>query len=170
MEVKTKKGFTLIELLVVIAIIGLLASIVAVTVNNARIKARDVRRKVDLKTIATAFELHYDDKNTYVVPGGWNNTGTGWFNYEGGPYVKSIAHAMVDAGVFAKAPVDPSGVVSGDSGTIVHAYMAYICLDNNFVVYAALEKPATEDIATFNTAEAACLDGYGSYGMNYAVR
>lgn len=59
------KAFTLIELLVVIAIIGLLAAIVSVSVNNARVKARDAQRKADLKTIQTALAMYYDQYDHY---------------------------------------------------------------------------------------------------------
>lgn len=54
------QGFTLIELLVVIAIIGLLSSVVLVSLNSARMKARDARRIVDLKQIRLALEMYYD--------------------------------------------------------------------------------------------------------------
>lgn len=63
---KNQKGFTLIELLVVIAIIGLLASVVLLALNSARAKARDARRISDLRQIATAAQLHFDNTNTYV--------------------------------------------------------------------------------------------------------
>jgi len=60
-----KKGFTLIELLVVIAIIGLLATIVMVSLNSARTKARDTKRKAELKQIAVALEMYYDAYGRY---------------------------------------------------------------------------------------------------------
>lgn len=58
---KKNKGFTLIELLVVIAIIGLLASIVLVSLGPARAKSRDAKRQADLKQINLAMEMCYDD-------------------------------------------------------------------------------------------------------------
>ncbi|MBI3231963.1 MAG: type II secretion system protein [Candidatus Doudnabacteria bacterium] len=62
---KNEKGFTLIELLVVIAIIGLLASVVLLALNSARAKSRDAKRLADVRQIASAMELYYNDISTY---------------------------------------------------------------------------------------------------------
>lgn len=66
----TKKGFTLIELLIVIAIIGVLASIVLVSMGGARAKARDAVRAADMRQIASAMELFYGDNDAYVSQAG----------------------------------------------------------------------------------------------------
>jgi prepilin-type N-terminal cleavage/methylation domain-containing protein len=67
MEKDTRRGagFTLIELLVVIAIIGLLATIILVSLNGATGRSRDAQRASDLHTIETALELYYDANGNY---------------------------------------------------------------------------------------------------------
>ena len=62
---KFRKGFTLVELLVVIAIIGILASVVLVSLNSARGKARDARRISDLHQVALALDNYYDANQAY---------------------------------------------------------------------------------------------------------
>jgi prepilin-type N-terminal cleavage/methylation domain-containing protein len=160
-----KKGFTLVELLVVISIIGLLATIVMVSLGSARTKARDTRRKVDLEQIVLALEMYYSDYNTYVVPGtGWQGGSAGWFNYEGGTYPKSIAHGIEEAEYMSKAPRDPS--ISSDNE--VPQYMKYPC-GNGFYVYARLENPSAEDLATYTMSKSIGCYNLDIYGMNYAI-
>lgn len=64
------KGFTLIELLVVIAIIGLLSTLAVVSLNGARVKARNARRMSDLKQISTAMELYSSENSYYPINAG----------------------------------------------------------------------------------------------------
>jgi len=52
-----KKGFTLIELLIVIAIIGILASIVLVSLNGARQKAQYSKALTEMKGIEKALQV-----------------------------------------------------------------------------------------------------------------
>ncbi len=61
------KGFTLIELMVVVAILGVLASIITVSLGSARAKGRDAKRISDIRTIQLALEEYYNDNNTYPV-------------------------------------------------------------------------------------------------------
>lgn len=59
-----KKGFTLLELLVVISIIGILIAMGSVAFSTAQKRARDAKRRADIKAISNAFEQFYADNNS----------------------------------------------------------------------------------------------------------
>ncbi len=68
-------GFTLVELLVVITIIGILATVAMVSLNSARVKARDARRMADVRQIALALEFCYNETGKYVSASAFPNIG-----------------------------------------------------------------------------------------------
>ena len=160
-----KNGFTLIELLVVIAIIGLLSTTIMTSLNSARSKARDTRRKADLDAVRKALELYYDKYGTYQVSGGgYAGRGNGWLAYEKGPYPKAVTRVLYEKRLLS-APIveDP---------TQNPGYMIYIC-DNGqrYAISATLENPSSDDIAYIQTT----CNGTGGngtytrYKKNYAV-
>jgi prepilin-type N-terminal cleavage/methylation domain-containing protein len=135
----SRKGFTLIELLVVIVIIGLLATIVLVSLNNARKKARDTKRLSDMRTIITALEMYYDDNNAY--PGNTDNDcGGGWDVgfYNGSGSGDIFIQPLVAGGYLSSAIGDPK-TTSGCNGYKYYRYPAglYNC-DSSLGAYYVL--------------------------------
>jgi prepilin-type N-terminal cleavage/methylation domain-containing protein len=61
------RGFTLIELLVVIAIIGLLATIVLLSLNSARSKGNDTRIISDVRQLRVQLETDYTGNGGYMA-------------------------------------------------------------------------------------------------------
>lgn len=60
-----KRGFTLVETLIVIAIIGILATIIIISLFSARDKARDGKRKAEISQIGRVLTL-----SCYIPDGG----------------------------------------------------------------------------------------------------
>jgi len=110
---KGQSGFTLIELLVVIAIIGILATIVLVSLNTARSKARDVRRVSDLRQMALALEMYYDSNDAYPVQA----------------TCTTIPAALESGGYIAAIPADP-GTTSYAYGGTATSYTLLATLEN----------------------------------------
>jgi prepilin-type N-terminal cleavage/methylation domain-containing protein len=67
------KGFTLIELLVVIAIIGILSSVVLVSLSSARNKGRDASMQGSMTSLRSSAEMYYSSNGS----SGYNNLFTG---------------------------------------------------------------------------------------------
>jgi type II secretion system protein G len=114
---RTHSGFTLIELLVVIAIIGVLSSVVLASLNTAREKARDARRKADLHEIQLALEAYaadtglYPNENACDSSRGWGATACSTMTGSDWNHSSYIWTALVPNYISA-LPVDPTNNAS----------------------------------------------------------
>lgn len=105
----TQKGFTLIELLVVIAIIGILSSVVLVSLNTARAKSKDAARVTTIKQVQNALALYYVDRNDYPPIAQNECGGTEGFTTSGNDFMSSL----VTGGYLPSYPVDPGNLNCG---------------------------------------------------------
>ncbi len=96
-------GFTLVELMVVIVIIGLLATLVALTVLPQLGKANDQKAKADIATLDQALELYR--LNNLVYP--TTSDGLGAL-IQAPPSLPDISRYQV-GGYIKKLPKDPWG-------------------------------------------------------------
>jgi prepilin-type N-terminal cleavage/methylation domain-containing protein len=85
-KLKNSRGLTMIELLIVIAILALLIIILMWFLRNQPHKARDAKRKADLKQYQVAFEDYFNDNESYPPDGAIDNCSSGDLR----PYVPNI--------------------------------------------------------------------------------
>ena len=137
------KGFTLIELVVVMAIVATLTAMASFNFNQARIRARDIQRKSELRQIQNALELFKNDKYPQRYPN-----------------INEGLDVLV-SGYMAQVPVDPR--IKALAGSWL-AYK-YTQVDSlHYELTACLENLADPD------AGASCvgLPG-GSFGVVYTL-
>jgi len=137
---KKQKGFTLIELLVVIAIIGILASVVLVSLGGARSKARDARRESDIRQISLAQEMYYDQWTQYAT------VDTNWLDNVSG----ELGNVKANWGIgnyLTPLPRDPGGgAVANCNAAVNTGYRAWINYNSSlaaspteYCIYTCLE-------------------------------
>ena len=147
---KNQKGFTLIELMVVVTIIGILASIVLVSLDSARVKARDVRRLADIRQIALGLEFYIDEYRHYPPITGATTPAARWQKakecLEG---QAACADNSKSEQFMSIVPTDPLG-----TGSFIYDYSPNAS-QSSFVLKAPLEK-------TDHTALSVDVDGVQS--------
>ncbi len=128
---KKQRGFTLIELLVVIAIIGILASIVLVSLGGAREKARDARRQSDIRQIELAMEMYYDSGQAYLT---------------------SATMPTAIGTYMATVPLDPQGASYGwiSNAADAQSYCVWAVLEGG--TWFAASPKGTKDLAAVPSA------------------
>lgn len=135
---KFTRGFTLIELLVVIAIIGILSSIILVSLNAARSKAKEGRAQGEMAQIRTVLESNYNgsgypDLAMIAVGNPAVKVATG-YSTSLDTLISDIATQLGNpTGVTGNIPVDGAGKISStyggtgtatanNSGVVIYSY------------------------------------------------
>jgi prepilin-type N-terminal cleavage/methylation domain-containing protein len=163
---KFTRGFTLIELLVVIAIIGILASIVLVSLNGARKKGSDARVISDVQEIRTALETGYNGSAYSDILNdnatNYTTTGSNYGNFSNiisptGPDNTNINTLVSDArsqggNVLIYGYYTSANTANGYAiyGNLVSNTSGYFCIDStgNTIQDTANFYPATVGQAT----------------------
>lgn len=136
-----KKGFTLIELLIVIAIIGILTALITANLQGARERARDARRKADLRALEQSLRLYYNDADSFPASSSsYELEGCGTI---AAPLSCSWGSSFAtDASIYlAYLPTDPSS-----TSTTTVKYQYYSATGDQYLLVAKLENASDADI------------------------
>lgn len=139
-------GFTLIELLVVVAIIGLLASIISVSLTSSRIKARDTKRISQMKQLKTGLDLYFSYASGYPPTTTWNSnvgqllqcSGTDILIIPNDPIAPTFTYNYIGSGASS----------TGCGGTVVGAYEIQFYIEKQGRYYIMNQDGALRDAIT----------------------
>ena len=136
-----QRGFTIVELVVVIVVIGILAAITIVSYRGVQQDGMDTKIRSIVKTAGDAISLKESK--------GGSRPATTYFNVTDG--VDSLVPTFLKTGYRDGA----TSLNVNDNDLI---FKIYDCSDggNGFIIYASLNNPTDDDIATFTKLRSAC--------------
>lgn len=125
------RGFSLLELLIVITVIAILIGVLLPNLNEARVKARDQKRKADVRALTQALETYKINQSLPSYPAApLPNPGESWV-------VSSITYMAV-------MPTDP--LYSTDQAKYQYRYWRNPADPLRYYVGACLEDPNDPDV------------------------
>lgn len=156
-----KGGFTLIELLVVIAIIGILSSVVLVSLNSARKKGTDTRVISDVQETRTALESGYNGSGyPDLVLGSTNANCNGVLNVNtaGATYTNCVTSTGPDAANISTLSTDATnegGNLFISTNPTATAYAIRGQLSSNASIYFCIDSRGNSNTTDNNTLSTA---------------
>lgn len=162
------RGFTLIEIMVAITIMAILATVGMTTYNQSQLRARDAKRKQDLRAVATALELFYQTYKRFPCSGnGWVNSSLGsWItDLQDATYCAAGTGTTLAPRFISQVPKDPlSNTGSGyQANTFGYGYNSNptnpygTCSGTGYYILAAqLENPNDSESIRNNSSLTVC--------------
>jgi len=165
---KQNEAFSLIELLVVIAIISTIIGLALPNFMGARSRARDARRKGEMKELKTALQLYYTDYGSFPPA----SSAIGKLNYIAGCGADGDTTCPAACSVdFAAGGTGCDTVYMTDFPGELGTSMFYFTNSTDFCLKVTLENQSDSDIETsFSRCSATCTAAGGAMSStDYAV-
>lgn len=155
-----RRGFSLIELLIAITIIAIISTVGFSTFSQSQMRARDAKRKEDLKAITIALELFYQKNGRYPcsAASGWisSTSGGNWLTDQAGCASFTATGSLVPNYINA-FPLDPINTPGAGSNPDVYSYSysspnntgngsATCPIGQHYILFAHLENTNDPDV------------------------
>lgn len=144
-------GFTLVELLVVVAILGILTSVVLVSLGTANTRGKDGAIQANLDSLRTQAQLYYNENGSYSlngtgIPASSSCTAANSVFVDSKITQQIIATDSVNGGARSVA----CNVAAGGAAYAVYAELAstagaYFCVDSNGIGGRTTHAPTGTD-------------------------
>lgn len=164
---KYRKVVTVLETVVVVGIILIFSAFIFFITDEAMKRSRDARRIEDIDQIKNALALYFHDHGDHIEYKsgcGLDGNGSGWLNYKGDRYPRSISECLISGKYLPDTIKDP--LASRGRNDNSRDYMK-ISNPESTCIFARMERMFTSKEAGLE--KTTCPSCGETYGMNYSV-